>query len=119
MLSIKQKLILKTLNDNSNKNGGLLISKEVISSLVQPLRKITPEAVERILVSLSIGGYVEYVKTYRKTSEVYCVTITEKGKNYKVEERAQIQGFLNKLAVSVLCAVVSFVLGRILFVLFT
>lgn len=119
MLSVKQKIILKILNDNCGSQGSILISKEVISLLCQPLKRISAQAVEKTLISLSIGGYVEYVKTYKKAEEVYCITITEKGKLYRLEERAQVQNFVNKLAVTVLCALLSFVIGRILFAVFT
>ncbi len=119
MLSLKQKNLLKIINDNANASGSALLSAEIISACTSKRNKIKAEEVEPFVKSLAVGGYVEVINTYKKDVPFYCITLTEKGKNYALVYKEDVKQVKNKLALAVLGAVISFLIGRILYLLFT
>ena len=119
MLSKKQRTILKIISDNSLDSGSCLLSAELISAFSQTKVKITANETSKIIQSLSVRGYVEVINTFKKGEPYFCITLTDKGKNYQAEYREEIKDLRFKLLVASLGAVVSFIIGRILFAIFT
>lgn len=119
MLSNKQKTILKIINDNANLSGSVLISKEIISSCTPKHNKINPSEVDKLINSLAIDGFFDVVNTYKKDQPFYCITLTDKGKNYTLVVSEELKAVKLKLTLTVACALISFLIGRILYLLFT
>ena len=118
MLSKNQRVVLRVLNDNCGARGSCLMSLSLISALCKPLKKITDESAEKVLTSLSVNGFIRLIKTYKKTEPYFCITLTEKGRNYKTLVKEGFLEIKNRLIIASLCAIVSFIIGRILFLIF-
>jgi hypothetical protein len=118
MLSKKQRVVLKIINDNSE-SGNSLLSVPLISAFSQNYKRLSNEEVEKIIVSLSARGYIEVINTFKKDEPYYCITLTSKGLNYKAEFLEDVKDLRLKLTITALGAVVSFIIGRILFMIFS
>ncbi len=119
MLSKKQRTILKIIADNSIDSGSCLLSAELISAFSEAYGKLSVEETKKTVESLSARGYVEVINTFKKGEPFYCITLTPKGINYKAEYREEVKDLRFKLLITALGAVVSFIIGRILFVIFS
>ena len=118
MLSRKEKLILKNLNDEYGSNSSCLISVDRLRYNLIGSKKIYATEVEKILVALEDQNFLETIKSNRQGEELYCVTLHLKGKHYLVENEKELRAFKLKIWLAVLGACVSFIVGRLLFVLF-
>lgn len=118
MLNNKEIKLLKILNDNANKQGAVLISLgAILVFLNNP--KLTQESVKKSLILLMQNDYLEVV-FITKNSEEYClITLKSKGKNYKVEKESVIRQLLFKIGFAFLGAIVSFIVGKILYFIFS
>ena len=73
---------------------------------------------EKILVSLEEQNFLEAIKSTRQGEELYCVTLHLKGRHYVIENEKALRAFKFKILLAVLGACVSFIVGRLLFILF-
>ena len=119
MLSKKQRTVLKIILDNSIDSGSCLLSAELISAFSSSQVKLSVEESKKIIEGLSARGYLEVINTFKKGEPYYCINLTAKGKGYKAEYREEIKDLRLKLLVTALGAVVSFIIGRILFAIFS
>ena len=119
MLSKTEKEVLKIINDNANISGSALMSAEIISACASKKVKLNAEAVERTLKSLEVNGYVDVVNTYKKDIPYYCIVLSERGKNYLLVCKEDARVIKSKIFLAVLGAVISFLIGRILYTLFS
>jgi hypothetical protein len=74
---------------------------------------------KKVIESLSARGYLEVINTFKKGEPYYCINLTAKGRGYMAEYREEIKDIRFKLLVTALGAVVSFIIGRILFAIFS
>ena len=119
MLSKKQLQLLKIIASNTECSGSCLLSAPIISQLCLPSVKISDEEVEKIILSLAVKGYIDVINTFKRQEPFYCISLTSKGKNFQVEHKEDIKEVRFKLTLAVIGAVLSFLVGRILFILFT
>lgn len=118
MLSKKQLELLKIIKDNAQESGSCLLSLPIICELLSSRVRTSPEEVERLIISLSVKGYVDVINTYKKQQPFYCISLTKKGKNYQAEHREDVKEVRFKLTLAIVGAVLSFIVGRVLFILF-
>ena len=119
MLSKKQRTVLKIITDNSADGKNSLLSAPLISAFSEPYLKLSSEEVEKIVVSLVARGYIEVINTFKKDEAYYCITLSDKGINYKAEYKEDVKDIKIKLLITSLGAVMSFLIGRILFMIFS
>lgn len=119
MLSKKQIEILKIIKDNAQSSGSCLLSAPIFSELLFPRFKISANEVEKLILSLAVKGYIEVVNTFKKQEPFYCISLTAKGKNYQAERLEEVKEVRFRLTLAIVGAVLSFLVGRILFILFT
>ena len=119
MLSIKQKNLLKIISDNTNASGSALLSAEIISALTSKPTKLRVDEIDDYINSLAFGGFIEVINTFKKEEPFYCITLTERGKNYSLVYKEDVKVIKTKLILAVVGAVVSFIIGRILYLLFS
>lgn len=119
MLSKKQRTVLKIITDNSSDGKNSLLSAPLISAFSEPYGKLSNEEVDKTMVSLVARGYVEVINTFKKDEAYYCITLTDKGVNYKAEYKEDVKDIRLKLLITSLGAVMSFLIGRILFMIFS
>ena len=119
MLSKKQRTVLKIILDNSINSGSCLLSAELISAFSSSQVKLSVEETKKVVESLSARGYLEVINTFKKGEPYYCINLTAKGRGYMAEYREEIKDIRFKLLITALGAVVSFIIGRILFAIFS
>ncbi len=118
MLNNKEIKLLKIINDNANKQGVTLISLGAILVFLDN-SKFTKDSIKKALILLMQNDYLEVV-FIAKNSEEYClITLKSKGKNYKVEKESVLRQLLFKIGFAFLGAIVSFIVGRILYFIFS
>ena len=119
MLSKKQLQLLKIIKDNSADNGACLLSSPILSELLSSRLKISPTEVDKIIISLAVKGYIDVINTIKRNEPYYCISLTNRGKNYQAEYLEDVKEVRFKLTLAVIGAVLSFLVGRILFVIFS
>ena len=76
------------------------------------------QAVEPLLSALKSDGYLDYIPSKRKGETVYVVTLMSKGRCYPREKRRERQQIALRLAVAAAGAILSFLAGVILRLVF-
>ena len=119
MINKKQRAVLKVVLDNCLNGDTCLLSNDAIVAFCGINKIVNSSNVKEIVKGLHLDGYIEVVYSSREKEEIYCITLTNKGKNFKAEYKREIQNIKNRLLITILCACVSFVVGRILIALFS
>ncbi len=118
MLNFSQKAVLKVISDHcTNRDSCLLLPSKIVAFVGN--KKVNNDNVYDILKSLENGGYIDLILTTSKNEDMYCITITNKGRNYKEEYKKSVNAIKFRLLLALLSACVSFIVGRILVLLFT
>ena len=118
MLNSTQKAVLKVVNDHCQNRDSCLILPSKIVAFVGS-KKISENNVFEILKGLESAGYIDLILTTAKDGDMYCITITNKGRNYKEEYKKSLNAIKFRLLLALLSACVSFLVGRILVLLFS
>ncbi len=119
MSNKRQRAVLKVVVDNCLNGDTCLMTNETIVAFCMQRKLVNLSNVKEVIKSLQLDGYIEVVYSSRKGEEIYCITLTSKGKNFKGEYKREIQSIKNRLLITILCACVSFIVGRILIALFS
>ena len=119
MTNKRQRSVLKVIQDNCLNGDTCLLSNEAIVALCMHKNLVNSSNLKDIVKSLDLDGYIEVVYSSKENEDIYCITLTNKGKNFKTEYKREIQNIRNRLLITILCACVSFVVGKILLALFS
>ena len=119
MTNKRQRAVLKVILDNCVNGDTCLLSNETIAAFSNSQKLIDKISVKDVVKSLHLDGYIDVVYSARGEEEIYCITLTGKGKNFKAEYKREIQNIKNRLLITILCACVSFIVGKILIALFS
>ncbi len=76
--------------------------------------EITLTKLEKILTALSQDGYFDLIYSDRHGENLYCITLFDKGKAFKRNGIVIKRNLLYKLCVTVIFALLSFIIGIIL-----
>ena len=117
MLKINQKAVLKVINDHCAIRDSCLLTPSAIVAFVKS-KNVNEVNLFEILKSLEDGGYLDVIVTNSTGGEMYCITLTSKGRNYIQEYNKSVNSIKFRLLLAFLSAVVSFIVGRILVLLF-
>jgi hypothetical protein len=118
MLKKKYESVLKVLNDNAYKGESLIISPSSIVAFCGNEKLVNDKNVEDVLKSLCSSDYIDMVLSDKKGETFYCITLLKKGKNYKQEKSQEIKNIKSRIILAVVCALVSFIVGKILIAIF-
>ena len=118
MLKRKEKFILKNLNEECGSGNSCLITLKRLALTPSGHKKITEQELEKILVALEEQNFLDAVKSTRMGEEIYCVTLKLKGKHYLIENENALRAMKFRVLVAVLGAIASFIMGKLLFMLF-
>ncbi len=119
MLKKSEELVLKVIKDNALSNDSTLISKESIVAFIGNEKLVDVSSVESAVKTLYAGDYIDMLLTSKHGEEIYLITLLKKGKNYDVEKKGEIRKIKNKILLAIVGALVSFIVGRILILLFS
>ena len=117
MLSRKENAVMSVLCKEGQEKEALLISPTDIVKMSGE-SSLTVSAVEKVVSDLSTDRYLDLVYSDRHGERVYCITLTKKGKGYLRGIKSMRRSMLFRLAMTVVFAVISFVIGLILRAIF-
>lgn len=119
MLSKKEKEALKIINAACLSRNSCLIVPEETAAVFDAKLKVDTDGVVKILETLNKGGYIDCILAENVGRTVYCVTLLSKGKNYLDEKKDYLKQLYSRLIIAAACAGVSFIVGRLLYVIFS
>ena len=118
MLNKGEEQILKVIIDNAYEGNTCLISKSALIAFIGNEKLVNENNVENIINGLYANDYIDFILSNQREERVYCITLLKKGKNYNEVKKREFIAIRNKILLAVLGAVVSFIVGRILLLLF-
>ena len=119
MLNKQENEVMSAVYDMCDGKESCLVSPMEIVSLLPAKRRYTPQKVELILRSLELDDYFDLIASERKGEKMYVITLHPNGVAYK---RTAVQVRRNvtfKIVLSVAGAVVTFVVGILLKMIFS
>ena len=119
MLSKKERYLMTLLYRNGSARGGWLVEQAEHLALVrQKYPALTGEELGRLLACLEMDGYVDTVQSERREVSYYCVTLHVKGMAFERELLNERRSLRFKILMTVVTAVLGFLLTRLLVSLF-
>ena len=128
-LNVREKRVMRAVLSFCKKTDGCLVTPEALlqkTASPDPAFKkkndkkdISREELEKILRVLELDDYFELIPGLKRGETVYCINLHAKGAAFEREVQRERRAFWGGLAVKILFAIVTFVVGRILIKLFT
>ena len=118
MLSNKERCVIDVIYDKCLNENSCLIDVAEISFYVSHKKKMSDKEIEQVVDSLEREDYFDVIKTDRKGIPVMCITLHGKGKGYKREKLQTKRSTEYKIIISVLCALLTSLVGRLILLLF-
>lgn len=102
----------------SNGKERFLVAPCELLSVLPPRAGYDEEKLERFLRSLELDGYFELISSDRKGEKVYVVHMREKGLAYKRSDSQRKRTVYFKWGVAAIGAVITFLIGLVLRLIF-
>ena len=112
----ESKIMSVIYSERKNREAFLISPADLIN--ISGEKGLSTAALEKIMDDLSSYGYFDLIYSDRRGERVYCVTLTEKGKGYARGVKVMKRNLLFRLGVTVVLAVISFIIGLILKAIF-
>lgn len=119
MLNKEENEVMRAVYDMCDGKDNCLVSPMEIMSILPVKRKYTPERVEKILRSLELDDYFDLIESDRKGEKMYVITLHPNGMAYKRTALQVRRSVAFKIGLSVAGAVITFVVGLLLKIIFT
>lgn len=113
MLSRKEQKLMQVIFRESQGKCAILLSPFELIQMLKD-KTLTKTDVEKLLTELSVDGYFDIVYSDRHGQVVYCITLLTKGKNFMRDQKLFKRNLIFRLALSVIFAFISFIIGLIL-----
>ena len=117
MLSRTENKVMEILIKCCENKQAVLISPTDLKNMVS-IKNLTDSQLEKIINDLHVDGYFDLVYSDRRGEPVYCITILEKGKGYFRNLKVMQRTLLFRLAITVILAIISFLIGLVLKAIF-
>ena len=114
MLSRNEKFVLNSILEKCGEKSSCIVPAEDISSELF-LKRSTKEKVNEILKCLEYDGYIDVILSDRHGQSVLCITLLKRGKGYKRETVQSKRYTAYKVTMAILCALITFIVGRLLY----
>ena len=118
MLDKKEKLVILYLIEICPNKRSYLIRAEQIAEFVSKKYLISLSELDDIMITLSKDNYIDFVVSESKNGYYYCITLKNKALTLKKDLKKQKREFLLLLFRTLGFAVLSFIVGIILKIIF-
>lgn len=118
MLEKKEKLVMLFLCEVCTGKRSYLISASTIAEYISNKYILSIAELDEIMVSLSKDNYIDVVFSDGKKGYYYCISLKNKGLTFKKDLLKQKKELLMLLGRTLFFAVLSFVVGLILKIIF-
>lgn len=119
MLNKQENEVMNAVFEMCDGKGSCLVSPLEIMSLLPEKREYTAEKVESILHTLELDDYFDLIASDRKGERTYVITLHPNGIAYKRTALQMRRNIAFKVGISVAGAVITFVVGLILKLIFS
>ena len=119
MLNKQENEVMSAVYDMCDGKDSCLVSPMEIVSLLPAKRTYTPQKVEQILRSLELDDYFDLIASDRKGEKMYVITLHPNGVAYKRTALQVRRNVTFKIVLSVAGAVITFVVGILLKMIFS
>lgn len=117
MLNREERRILSAVYARCNGGGCLVSPSDLLTDLKD--KKMTAEKLDKTLKSLELDDYFDLIYSDKKGAEVMCITLKPKGRAFSREAVQNRRYLVFKIMIAVGSAILTFVVGRFLYLLFT
>lgn len=120
MLNKKTKALMKAVYQKAvEKDGTCLISQNDLLGAMSYSMQFKKSDLNLCLKALVSEGYIEMISTEKKGEDYYCITLQKPGYDFAYQLAKEKRQIKMKIIFTVCGALGSFVIGRILYMLFT
>ena len=117
MLNKTESKVMDLLYSQCKDKNGVLISPTDIIRIVD-LQTLNKSKLDKTMNDLASDGYFDLVYSDRHGENIYCVTLTEKGRSISREKKVRRRYILFRIGLTCGLAVVSFLIGLLLKAIF-
>ncbi len=115
MLNKNEKAVMKIIyNKTVNKDKSIIVTEEEIMSALPQKLKINLCDLRNILRQLAIDEYFELINSEKKGQPVLVITLTKNGEAFEREMIQQKRNIRQKLVITLICAIITAVVGLII-----
>lgn len=119
MLSVKESAVLAVICSKCGESPSCLITIEEILITSNLKKKLSMVEAERIINGLEADGYFDVIRSERNGTPILCITLYSRGRGYEREIKQNKRDLRAKLVWAVVCGAVTFIVGRIMILIFT
>ena len=117
MLSKAENKVMRALMKMRKDRNSLLVSPMDLLAVLGD-KEFNQTFLEKIIQDLSSDGYFDLVYSDRRGEKVYCITFLQKGQAYNRNTLIMRRNLVFRLGVTVVLAIVSFLIGLVLKAIF-
>jgi hypothetical protein len=117
MLSRSENKVMRALTKMRKDKNSLLVSPMDLLSVLGD-KEFNHAFLEKIIQDLCSDGYFDLVYSDRRGEKVYCITFLQKGQAYNRNTLIMRRNLVFRLGVTVVLAIVSFLIGLVLKAIF-
>lgn len=112
LTSLENKVMLSVYNLCNSRSAVLISPLDLIK--ISNAKGVNLEKLDKILLNLSLDGYFELIYSERHGENIYCITLTEKGKGYARSKKNFRRSVVFRIMLTTALAIFSFLIGIIL-----
>lgn len=110
-LSKRENAVMSAVFQLSEGKERFLVAPYELLALLPPRQNFNEEKLYRTLRSLELDGYFELIESDRKGEPVFVVHMREAGRSYRRSDALRKRRIYYKIAVTLLCGVLSALVG--------
>lgn len=110
-LSKRENAVMGAVFQLSEGKERFLVAPYELLSVLPPRLKLDEGKLQTALHSLALDGYFELIESERKGEQVFVVIMRDKGLSYRRSDHQRRRKMVYKIAVTLLCGVLSALVG--------
>lgn len=114
MLNKREIAVMKVIYDKAVDRRAAILTEEDIMDALPKKSGITPCDMREIVRQLAMDNYFELIHSEKKGQPVMVITLTRNGEAFERELTQQKRNIRQKLAITVICAIITAVVGIII-----
>ncbi len=118
-LNRKENEVMNAVYELSGGKERFILAPYELNAVLPAKGKYDEAALGRVLRSLELDGYFDVVESERKGEPVYVIHMREAGLSYRRQDYQRKRSIMYRIALAALGAVVTFLVGFLLRLIFT
>lgn len=115
MLNKKEKIVMRIIYDKTaNKRKATIVTEDEIFDEIPERAKISRDQMNEILQKLALDDYFELIRSEKRGQPVLVITLAKNGEAFEREVEKDKRNLHQKLVITVICAIITAVVGVII-----